>query len=496
MKKNFSFKRIVRWLLVAFILLWLSLSVYHSYKPLPKGISVASPALPVSNVRFLADYTWVDDAGVRRTEQQIFARVFELITQAERLVVLDMFLFNDFAGDPEGMGTDPNLRPLSGQLADVIIQRKTQRPNLRIVLITDPINDLYGGLEAVRLNALREAGVEVVMTDLNRLRDSNPLWSGLWRMCCLWLGNSSEGGWLANPVGSEPVTLRTWLKLANFKANHRKVLVVDSNDALVGLVTSGNPHDASSAHGNVALEFTGAAVSDLLNSEQAVIDFSNPDIQRLYASNESESIPSSLPTIQVLTESEIRDYVIETLQQSEQGDRINIAMFYLTHRDIIKAMIGAHKRGVSLRVLLDPNEDAFGKKKNGIPNRQVAWELNQAGVPVRWCDTHGEQCHSKMMLTQHVDAAVDGAVNVPTELFLGSANFTRRNLDDLNLETNVLLVGASDVSAIRDAQAFFELNWNNAPNQHFSQPYAYYADESSLRYWRYRIMEATGLSTF
>ena len=29
-----------------------------------------------------------------------------------------------------------------------------------------------------------------------------------------------------------------------------------------------------------------------------------------------------------------------------------------------------------------------------------------------------------------------------------------------------------------------------------SLPYEHWADESRLRYWRYRIMEATGLSTF
>ncbi|KAA3638609.1 MAG: phospholipase, partial [Proteobacteria bacterium] len=73
---------------------------------------------------------------------------------------------------------------------------------------------------------------------------------------------------------------------------------------------------------------------------------------------------------------------------------------------------------------------------------------------------------------------------------------TRRNLDDLNLETSVVLVGAPNMPAITDATAFFELNWHNSPNQNFSRPYQYYADESRIRYWRYRLMEFTGLSTF
>ena len=481
MKPRFSIKR---WLLLAFFLVWIGLGVYHSYKPLPEGISVATPEWPVLEAEFLADYTWVDEHDVRQTEQQIFDRVLDLINQAERMIVLDKFLFNDFAGDPNGN----NMRPLSDELSMALIQRKVEIPNLRIVLITDPINNLYGGLESERLAALRDAGIEVVITDLPRLRDSNPTWSGLWRMCCQWFGNSSNGGWLPNPVGPEKVSLRTWLSLINFKANHRKTLIVDSGDQLTGLVTSGNPHDASSAHGNVALQFNGAAAQELLRTEQAVLDFSSPESEPLWVMSLATTLPPNGKHLRVLTESKIRDYVIDTLDRAAEGDRVDLAMFYLSHRGIVRSLIAAHERGAELRVLLDPNEDAFGNKKNGIPNRQVASELHQAGVPLRWCDTHGEQCHSKFMLMRPASARV--------ELLLGSANFTRRNLDDLNLETNALLTAGPRDPAILDAIEFFDLRWNNAPNRYFSRPYEYYADESRLRYWRYRFMEASGLSTF
>ncbi|WP_232781833.1 phospholipase D family protein [Marinicella sediminis] len=476
----------IRWLILVFLLAWIVMGVYHSFKPLPKGIRYMSAAQPALNVRFLADYTWVDEQRVRHTDQQIFKRIIQLISQAERLVVLDMFLFNDFAGDPNG--DDPNIRPLSDELAAVLIERKRQVPDLRVVLITDPINHLYGGLRSARLTRLATAGVEVVMTDLNRLRDSNPIWSGFWRLCCQWFGNSNSGGWLPNPVGNDQVTLRTWLRLLNFKANHRKVMVTDSGEELVGLVTSGNPHDASSAHGNVALEFMGDAVTDLLAAEQAVMDFSAAHSAALVEPDSLSHSTDSSALIQVLTESNIRDVVIKLLEQSRAGDRVDLKMFYLSHRPIIQALIQAHERGVSLRVLLDPNEDAFGKKKNGIPNRQVAAELHRVGIPVRWCDTHGEQCHSKMMLFHRTHAA--------SQLLLGSANFTRRNLDDLNLETNVLLTGDGQLPAIVNAMGYFERYWNNGPDQNFSQPYEYYMDEGWLRYWRYRLMEASGLSTF
>ena len=38
-------------------------------------------------------------------------------------------------------------------------------------------------------------------------------------------------------------------------------------------------------------------------------------------------------------------------------------MFYLSERKIVKGLIAAHERGVKLRILLDPNKDAFGREK-------------------------------------------------------------------------------------------------------------------------------------
>jgi len=166
-----------------------------------------------------------------------------------------------------------------------------------------------------------------------------------------------------------------------------------------------------------------------------------------------------------------------------------VAMFYLAHRELIEALIRAHQRGVQLRILLDPNEDAFGRKKNGVPNRQVASELHAAGIPLRWCNTSGEQCHFKYMLHR-------GGDDQPVWLMLGSANFTRRNLDNYNLETQVALQTDSEHPAAQRALAFFDQQWNNTGEQFHSLPYEAYADESALNYWLYRMMEASGLSTF
>lgn len=469
-----------RWprVLRAIILVWLASAAWQAFKPLPAGVGVEGPWRPAQETTFLADETWVDAQDVRHSEQAIFDAALAMIAQAQRLVVLDMFLFNDFGGVA--------LRPLSREVTDALLARKAAVPALRIVLVTDPINTVYGGLPAAHLERLRAAGAEVVMTDLAALRASNPLWSGPWALCCAWLGNRDEGGWLPNPFGSGQVSLRSWLALPNFRANHRKTLVVDAGDDWQALVTSANPHDASSAHGNVALRFSGDAALDLVASEAAVAAFSGSPLADLPSASAASS-DSGEARLRVLTEGAIGHALVHAIDAAQAGEAVDVAVFYLADRDIVDALRAAQARGVVLRVLLDPNEDAFGRRKNGVPNRQVARELVAAGVAIRWCDTHGEQCHAKLLLHRGPRAAT---------LIVGSANFTRRNLDDLNLETSVELDAPRGHAAVADAAAWFERQWTNDADRRASIDYPRYTDDALLRRAWYRVGEALGLSTW
>ncbi|GHC30553.1 phospholipase D [Aidingimonas halophila] len=473
-------------LLLAVLVGCLAMAMYQTRKPLPPGVGEAGPLRDSASVAFLYDETFRDPDGHAATDQSIFDDILTLIGQAERLLVIDMFLFNDFAGSAQG-----DYRPLSSQLTQALIERKQSVPELDIVVITDPINTLYGSLEPDHFRDLREAGVVLVTTDLHRLRASNPTWSGFWHLCCAWLGNDTGGGWLPNLLGPGKVTLRGYLDMLNFRANHRKTLVADHGDSWVGLVTSMNPHDASSRHTNTALRFSGAAALDLLNTEWRVAHWSGGDIgdrpaERVMAAT-TESAGSSA-RLQILTEGRIRDALLASVDGTVDGDRLDIAVFYLSHRPMVAALKRARQRGVTIRLLLDPNRDAFGLEKNGIPNRQVAHELHRAGVEIRWCATNGEQCHPKMLLKTPAEG--------PSELIIGSANFTRRNLDNLNLETSVRLLADAEQSAMADAVAFFERHWHNRHDRRYSVGYERFADDSRVRYWQYRLMESTGLSTF
>jgi phosphatidylserine/phosphatidylglycerophosphate/cardiolipin synthase-like enzyme len=480
-------RRLLAW---ALLLAWGGVSLWHTQKPMPPGTAVHSPAVAATEVAFLTDLTAARTADAPLHEQSIFDEVFRLVDEAHSFIVADFFLFND------GMGAAGNPhRALSRQLAERLIARKAARPSLQVVFVTDPINEVYGGAVSPALDALRGAGIDVVMTDLGRLRDPNPLYTAGWRLFGQWWGNAPHGGRLPNPfdTGGPPVTLRSWLHLLNFKANHRKLLVADRADgSLAGLVTSANPHDASSAHSNVALRFGGELGRHIVASEIA--------IARLSGWQGRIDLPPPAPApvndraieLAFVTEQRIRDHLLDAVALAGTGDAVRIATFYLADRGVIEALLAAAARGAEVRVVLDPNRDAFGRRKDGVPNRPVAHELvarSGGRIAVRWYRTHGEQFHTKLALVTHGERLVAS---------LGSANLTRRNIGGYNLEANVAVATAATTPLARAMTAYFERLWTNpeAPAIEYTTAFATWRDASALRYWRYRLMEATGLSTF
>lgn len=507
-------RRAGRWLIAAAVAYAAARGAHGALRPLPPGFGVAGPLHPAEAVTFLADTTTVSpapgaaaaraaseaapppgrlpDGWERQVEQHIFDAVFDLIDGARQGVVVDMFLYNRWQGArPE------RTRALTEQLTEHLVAKRRAIPSADVVLLTDPINTVYGSAASPDLDALRAAGVTVVITDLTRLPDSNPLWSGPWRAFIAPLGTAGRG-WLPNPFAPDGprVTARAWFALFNFKANHRKVAIADTPDGPAAIVTSANPHNGSSAHGNVALKVRGPVVADLIESERAVAALSGVALPAMAwasptpaAEAAGDAPPPGAPRVGLLTEQAIRDAVVATLDGAGRGDRVDVAVFYLAHRGVIAALVAAADRGAAVRVLLDPNKDAFGRTKNGVPNRPVAAELRRrGGIDVRWCDTHGEQCHAKLVLVRRADGTAT--------LNLGSANLTRRNIDGLNLETNLVVEAAHDAPVIADAVAAFERAWSNAGGRVFSADYGAYAEDGWFKRVLYRVMEATGLSTF
>jgi phosphatidylserine/phosphatidylglycerophosphate/cardiolipin synthase-like enzyme len=465
-------------------------TVHGWSKPLPSGVSVTGTqySVPASSIQFFGDVTFVDATGNRHSEQQVFDEIFRMIDDARSYILLDLFLFNDYIGT-----ATTSFRQLSQELTDKLIEKKKLSPEIKIQLITDTINEFYGGSRSHQFEALENNGIEVIITDLKPLRDSNPLYSGIWRTFFQWFGNDYREGFFPNLLHSsgQKVSFRSYLSSFNFKANHRKVVMTDyirgDKIGFSTLITSANPHDGSSAHSNSAVRIDDYIWQDVLTTERAVAVFSKKTfIEPAAEFFEKMTDTDGEVSVQLLTEKAIRDAVIFSINDLEKDDTLDMAMFYLADRKVIKALKSADERGVKIRILLDPNKDAFGREKNGMPNRQVASELvknTNGNTKIRWCDTHGEQCHSKLLLFKTAKSY---------EMIIGSANLTRRNIGDFNLETNVYILSNNQIDAINDAYAFFNKTWENELDISYSVGYDFYKDESGFKKVRYRIKEFLG----
>ncbi len=467
-------------LLIAMTTLSLAMAVFFGCSKRPEKMGLAySGETRAENVRLLIDETWVDPEGKRHVKQEIFESLFEMIDEAEQFILLDFFLVNDFMYEP-GSG----MRPLSQELVDKLLAKRKANPGVGITFVTDPVNTVYGSIESQHFKALEAAGVQVVWTDLDQLRDSNPIISKPWRLLLKRWG-VAFGNAVDNPMGEGRISMRSMLKLLNFKANHRKVAVTEKSL----LVTSANPHSASSAHWNVALRVDGAGMAMACEAESAILEMSGAGGTASSLSMGDEDVaPPEGDRLALLTERKIKDKVLELLANAEAGTRIDLAMFYFSDRKLARAFISAKKRGCNVRVILDPNKDAFGREKNGIPNRQTAMKLAKAGVALRWADTHGEQCHVKMLYVEHDDETAT--------LLLGSCNYTRRNMDNFNAECNLALTAPQANANMQRAREAFDRWWSNPEGRTYTVGYETYADCSLRRRIRAWLMETTGMGTF
>ena len=416
------------------LLAWLAVAFWNSAKPLPLGTHISSQVSRLSE----ADIDFLYESPRR---QAAIARDLSAVDHAERLIVVDR-------------------SPLTRQLAQRLLDRKRLRPNLKIVVVTDPRNEAFGGTSSQTLTSLEEAGIIVARVRLDRLRDSNPLYTGLWRLLFAW--------W-SDPFDETPgrVTLPAWLRMQNHKSDRRQFVVADDGS---GGWTAVN----SSAGSAASLILRGSLARAMIAGELQIAAWSTED-DRLPADPQMNGGGVGSIDARFLTEGAIESALLDALGATGAGDHIGIAVQIFSERRLVAAALSATARGARLQVVLD---------RNAQPNRVVAAELLREGsgrIEVRWSAGGQEASYPRLLVVRE---RADIWMNV------GSANFTRRDLGDLNLAASVELRMPGRAAPARAVIEYFAAIWENASVD------ADFADESRAAYWRYRIAEATGLSSF
>ncbi|MCZ0717778.1 phospholipase D family protein [Aerococcus kribbianus] len=473
------------WLLALAILIPLLVGVYYYFHPIPDHYSQVGAIHQTDDVEFLRDLSYADQAGELNHDQEIFDHVFQVIDEAEEFIVIDMFLFSDDYDHEK-----QSFPSLSKELVDRLVAKK-RRSDIPIIFITDPLNSFYRTYEPENYERMRDVGIELVETDLLVLPDSNPVYSGFYRTYFQWFAPSRQG-YLPNvfrPMGPR-ANIMSYLQLLNFKANHRKTIVSDQE----AMVISANPHDGSAWHSNIGLAVKGQVQNDLLTSEQAVYQDAGGNNPQQFA-DFSHKIQTESDTdegqykVQLLSEEKIKDKLLQVINQAKAGDQLQMGLFYLSDRDIVTALKKANQRGALIQIILDVNQDAFGKQKIGIPNKVVAQELLDASdnLQIRWYQSHGEQYHAKFLHYK----------NAQETIFIGgSANFTKRNLGDFNLETDLAVTAPNDSEFAQAVASYYQTIWTNAGGNTYTVAYDHYAEDKWWKTVIYHLQERLGLSSF
>ena len=118
---------------------------------------------------------------------------------------------------------------------------------------------------------------------------------------------------------------------------------------------------------------------------------------------------------------------------------INVGVFFLTSKYIAADLIDAHRRGVSVRVMLDATA-----AKNGYSKHEL---LRAAGIPVK-VENWGGKMHMK-------SASVDG-----TYLVTGSMNWT--SAGEYSNDENTLIMRSDELASQFDR--YFESLWTSIPD--------------------------------
>jgi hypothetical protein len=260
-------------------------------------------------------------------------------------------------------------------------------------------------------------------------------------------------------------------------------------------------HAEAGRHSASALQLAGAALEPVLESEFVLAQFSGwhdggvmqARAQRLLEQQRRSAVPllppAAMARARVVTEGAIAETLVSRVDETGAGDRIVLAALYLSQRELVRALLDASRRGVAVRVLLDPCKDGYGFDRSGLPNRQVSSELivqSEGAIRVRWYRTHGEQFSPGLVLIQ--DAARDW-------LMVGTASFSRYDLNDFDLASAFIADLPSGLGAGATALAWFDTLWfNRAPSGiEYTSDADVYADASQLRYWQYRTLESAGI---
>ena len=533
-KKNNRKDGMKKYLLIGTMLLMASCS---TIKNPPLGINYESPIRETENAEFHYDLTYLDKDGNIQYDRNLWDATLKVVDNAKDYLVIEMFLFNDlYNKDKE------HFPEFAKEYTEKLIKKQKENPNLKVYVLADENNNFYGAFEHPFITSMKNAGINVIIVDIFKLKDTFPWYSPFWRTFIKPMGNPQNKGWITNFYGDmwPKLTIRNLLRALNVKADHKKVFL---NEKEV-VVSSANIHDPSYFHENIAIYTDGPIVKDVLHNLQLVAKFSDSEInvdgsdrrmenimnsgsndktetdeKTLNSENQKEnnvkqinneeneqnvkektSINSEKNSItdteghtykiQYLTEGAIGKHLDEDIDSLKAGDELLMGMYFLADKGVIDRLIKAANRGVKIRIIFDRSRDAFGMSTNGLPNKPVSKKLKKktkGKIEIKWYFTNNEQYHTKITLMKKTDGNV--IINA------GSANLIKKNIRGYIMDANFRILTTQDSKISKDIYEYFDRLWENKDGL-FTLNFDDEPTTGGFSDFMYKILDATQLGSF
>lgn len=541
MKENIKKNIIKRSFTIGILFFLVSCS---TIKTPPEGVDYESPVRDSKNVDFLYDLTYLDKDGNIKYDRKIWDATYEVVDNAKDYLVIEMFLFNDI------YNKDVDKFPeFAKEYTRRLVKKKMENPNLKVYILSDENNNLYGAFEHPLITEMKNAGIDVIDVDIYKLKDTFPWYSPIWRSVIKPFGNPQGKGWITNFYGPmwPKLTLRNLFRALNVKADHRKIFL--NEDKVV--IASANIHDPSYFHENVAISADGEITKDILRDLQLVAKFSGGNIdvsseseakkpvniKNFQASKikfkEDESLKSDLQKqveqieknkgnfvdkgtkefyetgeltknedvlqnddpnnsykVQFESEAKIGENLDKDIDSLKAGDEVLMGMYFLADRPVIDKLIKAANRGVKVRIIFDRSRDAFGMSTNGLPNKPVSKKLKKKTknkIEIKWYFTNNEQFHTKIMLMKKTD----GNVIIHT----GSANYIKKNIRGYIMDANLRVLTNKDSKLTKDVYNYFDRLWENRDGL-FTINFDDEPTTKASQDFMYKILDAVQLGSF
>ena len=503
----------------------------------PLGINYESPIRETENAEFHYDLTYLDKDGNIQYDRNLWDATYKVIDNAKDYLIVEMFLFNDlYNKDKE------HFPEFAKEYTERLVKKQKENPNLKVYILADENNNFYGAFEHPFITSMKNAGINVIIVDIFKLKDTFPRYSPFWRTFIKPMGNPQNKGWITNFYGDmwPKLTIRNLLRALNVKADHKKVFL---NEKEV-VVSSANIHDPSYFHENIAIYTDGPIVKDVLHNLQLVAKFSDSEInvdgsdrrmenimnsgsndktetdeKTLNSENQKEnnvkqinneeneqnvkektSINSEKNSItdteghtykiQYLTEGAIGKHLDEDIDSLKAGDELLMGMYFLADKGVIDRLIKAANRGVKIRIIFDRSRDAFGMSTNGLPNKPVSKKLKKktkGKIEIKWYFTNNEQYHTKITLMKKTDGNV--IINA------GSANLIKKNIRGYIMDANFRILTTQDSKISKDVYTYFDRLWENKDGL-FTINFDDEPTTSGFSDFMYKILDATQLGSF